>query len=77
MGWVQVMLCGTAAYFLYQAGSQIVFYIAAINAGANVWSFGIMHNFRDDPLSAPNSWTTVNMVTTLIGLGLLIYSFFA
>lgn len=77
MGWIQLILCGTAAYLLYQAGAQIVFYIAAINAGANLWSFGVMHNYRDDPLSAPNFWTTVNMVTTFAGLGLLIYSFFA
>ncbi len=77
MGWVQVILCLIAAYLLYQAGAQIVFYIAAINAGANLWSFGIMHNYRDDPTSAPNSWTTVNMVTTFIGVGLLIYAFFA
>lgn len=78
MGCVLVLLCGAAAYLLYRAGAEeIVFYIAVINAGANLWSYGILHNYRDDPVLAPNSWTAVNMVTAFIGLGLLIYSFFA
>lgn len=76
MGFWQVLICGAAAYLLYQSGAQIIFYIAAVNAGANLWSYGIMHNFQDDPTSAPNSWTIINMVTTFIGLGLLIFSFF-
>jgi hypothetical protein len=53
-----------------------VWTIQAVNAGLNLWSFGVMSNFRDNPMMASNFWTNVNMLTTLLGIGLLAYSFF-
>jgi len=76
MGIVHIVICGLAAYFLNHPDTQTIFNIAVINAGINLWSFGVMSNFRDNPMMAPNFWTYVHMLTTFIGVGLLIYSFF-
>ena len=75
-GIVNFIICGLAAYILNQPDTQTMFNVAAVNAGLNLWSFGVMSNYRDNPMMAPNFWTNVNMLTTLAGIGLLIYSFF-
>lgn len=76
MGIISVFICGLAAYLLNSTENEIIFNIAAVNTGINFWSYGVMHNFSDDQMSAPNSWTMINMVTTVIGVGLLVSSFF-
>lgn len=74
MGWYALIACGAAAWLLKGTG---LFPFAVINAIANFWSFGVMHNFTYNPQSAPNSWAVVNMLSTLIGIILLIYAFIA
>ena len=76
MGIVHFAICCLAAYLLKQPDTQTIFYVAAVNAGINLWSYGVMHNFRDEPMMAPTSWSYINMLTTIVGIGLLIYSFF-
>jgi hypothetical protein len=76
MGIVSFIICGLAAYLLDQPDTQTIFNVAAVNAGLNLWSFGVMSNYRDEPMMAPNFWTNINMLTTLVGVGLLGYSFF-
>ncbi len=41
----------------------------------NLWSYGIMHNFKHDPQSAPNFATAVNMLSTFAILGFFVYQF--
>ena len=76
MGIVSFIICGLAAYLLDQPDTQTIFNVAAVNAGLNLWSFGVMSNFVDEPMMAPNFWTNIHMLTTLTGIGLLAYSFF-
>ena len=76
MGIVHVAICVLAAYLLKQPDTQTIFYVAAVNAGINLWSYGVMYNFRDEPMMAPTSWSNIHMLTTIVGIGLLIYSFF-
>jgi hypothetical protein len=76
MGIVSFIICGLAAYLLDQPDTQTIFNVASVNAGLNLWSFGVMSNYRDEPMMAPNFWTNINMLTTLVGVGLLGYSFF-
>jgi len=76
MGIVSFIICGLAAYLLDTPDTQTIFNVAAVNAGFNFWSFGVMSNHRDEPMMASNFWTNVNMLTALLGIGLLVYSFF-
>ena len=76
MGIVHVAICVLAAYLLNQTDAQTLFNVAAANAGINLWSFGVMSNYRDNPMMVSNFWSNIHMVTTIAGIGLLIYSFF-
>ena len=76
-GWICLAICGGAAYSLSDVDSPFWFWFAVANAVLNVWSFGIMHNYRHMPQLAPNSWTSVNILTTVVGVGLLIYALIA
>jgi len=69
MGIIWIVIC-VAAVLLSRGKS--IFAFAVINAIANIWSFGIMHNYRYDPQNIPDFWTTINMITTVIGVILLI-----
>ena len=71
MGWIHLGICVLAAALLY--GTGWLFWVGIAIAGGNFWSFGIMHNFRHDPDSAPDFWALVNMATALTGIALLIY----
>lgn len=73
-GLISLIICVAAALRFYSKNSMI-FWIAVIVVVVNFWSFGVMYNFKDSPQSAPNFWTTINMITTFIGLGLIIFSF--
>ena len=76
MGIVHFIICGLAAYLLDQPDTQTIFIVAAVNAGFNLWSFGVMSNYRNEPMMAPNFWTIIHMLTTVVGIGLLAYYFF-
>ncbi len=75
-GWAFIALCGLAVLRLYKPNVHFAFYLALITAVANLWSFGVLHNYGDNPYEAPNSWALVNIASTVIGAGLLVYSFF-
>ncbi|WP_041605952.1 hypothetical protein [Halothermothrix orenii] len=74
MGFFAVIICGIATYRLY---NSTLFAFALIITIANLWSFGIMHNYRRNPDLIPDFWASVNMLSSFIGVGLLIYSFFS
>ena len=76
MGIVSFLICGLAAYLLDTPDTQTMFNVAVVNAGFNFWSFGVMSNYQGEPMMVSNFWTVTNMLTTLIGIGLLILSFF-
>jgi len=69
MGIIWFVVC-VAAVLLSMGKSIYTF--ALINAIANIWSFGVMHNYSHDPQNIPDFWTIVNMITTVIGVLLLI-----
>jgi hypothetical protein len=48
---------------------------AIISGIASLWSYGIIINFRDNPLSLPTFWAVVSFASTVSGLILLIVSF--
>ena len=75
-GWISLAICVGAVYRLRGEDHSVAFTIAIIVADVNFLSFGIMHNFQDDPLEAPDFATSATMLSTATGLGLLIYSFF-
>lgn len=74
-GWFSLGVCILAAYRIYVKDLTGIFGFTVVVAILNFISFGIMHNFSENPISAPGSWTLINMITTLTGIGLLIYSF--
>jgi len=69
MGWIWLLVC-VGAVFL-NTGSAL-FIPSIVVAVGNLWSFGIMHNFRHEPQTAPNGATLINMLTTVAGIVLLI-----
>ena len=72
MGWLHLTVCIAAPLLLYGQRLPALFWGAVVVAMANFWSFGIMHSFKHDPDAAPNSWTIVNLVTAVAGLGLVV-----
>lgn len=73
MGWINVLICVIAMFRL--RGTNL-FIPALIIAIVSFWSFGVMWNYKDKPMLAPNYATTINMIVTFCGIGFLIYSFF-
>ena len=61
-----------AAYLLWGKGA--VSWIARLNALINLWVFGVSHNFIGDPDNLPGAVVTIHMLSSLVGLGLLIYA---
>jgi hypothetical protein len=51
---------------------HVLFWIAAANVLINLWADGIYHNDRD-PENIPRLTIPVHIVSSLVGLGLLIY----
>lgn len=45
MGWLPFLFCALPLYLLYNAGHPILWALALINAIANLWTFGVMHNY--------------------------------
>lgn len=72
LGLVGLAVNGAAAYRLLGTG---LFAIALISTVGSFWSWGVMMNYQSNPTAAPNWSATMNMVTFLAGLGLLIASF--
>ena len=53
-------------------GDTGLFGLAVVNAVASFWANGVMSNFRYNPQSAPNWATLVSIVSTVVGVILLI-----
>ena len=50
-----------------------IFTFAVINAVASVWSNGVLANFRGGPPELAPDWAaTVSMLTTVIGIGMIV-----
>ena len=74
MGWFSFIICGIATYLAFKTNSAISIF-ALINAIANFWSFGIMHNYGGHIGVGGNYERfviTLNMITTIVGIILLI-----
>ena len=74
MGWVWFLICVVSVYLTH--GTSI-FWLAVVNALLNVWSFGVMWNYRMEPWAIPKAWTPINMSTSILGAGLLLYGLIA
>ena len=70
-----IAICVIATYFLR---TTWLFVPALINALANLWSLGVLWNFRGQPVSGNYERVVgaISMLTSLIGVVLLISSFF-
>jgi hypothetical protein len=74
MGLIFLVICIVSAVMAYAAGgTNALFWAALIVAAANLWSFGILQNYKNDP-KTPQFWTTINFLTAIGGVGLLVYS---
>ena len=45
MGWLSFLICAVPLYLLYNTDRPVLWVIALINAIANLWSYGVMHNY--------------------------------
>ncbi len=71
VGIIVLAVCVFAAVRLY---GTYLFVPSIINAIANLWGLGILHNFRDDP-ETPRIPGGIHILTTIIGIIFLIISF--
>ena len=71
-GWIGVIANVLAIAASLDMGHSLLIVVAIVSGVLNVWSWGVMHNYRDDPVSAPNFATTVNMITTLFAVVLFV-----
>lgn len=76
MGFINFIICIVGTYLNYVKGTNIVFFISAIALIVNFWTWGIMNNFKDNPQQISNSVTTINFISFVVGLIMLIVSFF-
>ena len=45
MGWLSFLVCALPLYLFYNAGHPVLWVLTLINAIANLWTFGVMHNY--------------------------------
>lgn len=45
MGWSSFLICVVPLYLLYGTGHRVLWILALGNAVANLWSYGVMHNY--------------------------------
>ncbi len=45
MGWLSFLICALPLYLLYNTGHRVPWILALVNAIANLWSYGVMHNY--------------------------------
>ncbi len=108
MGWLSFLICVVPLYLLYNTGHRVLWIFALGNALANLWSYGVMHNYAVESSAeriknikrylapegrfdkekqrqvdrlkltfnleaVPNWLSTVNMISSIIGLGFVVY----
>lgn len=76
-GWKTLAVCVSAVLLLWGKGHPLAFWAALVVAILNFWSFGVMYNFKANPMAAPDSWTRVNLATAIVGLLLFSYGVIA
>lgn len=76
MGLINFIICVIGAYLNYRKGISIAFIISVIVAFINFWTWGIMNNFKNNPQQISNSVTTINFISFILGIIMLIVSFF-
>jgi hypothetical protein len=77
MGWITLLICIIATLKMFQVSSGMGSF-ALIVSIVNLWSLGIMHNYADgDRIRSgyERFIVTLNLLTGLIGLILLIVGF--
>jgi len=72
MGLFSIVICIIA---LVLSRGKTIFTPAIIILILNIWSYGVMYNFRDNPEAAPNFWTVINFLSTIAAVILIILSF--
>lgn len=45
VGWLSVLVCAAPLYLLYNTGRPVLWVLALVNLIANLWSYGVMHNY--------------------------------
>jgi hypothetical protein len=45
VGWLFFLICAVPLYLLYNTGHPILWGLALLNAIADLWSYGVMHNY--------------------------------
>lgn len=75
-GWWSVAICGVGVWLIWPIADLWLITLAVAVTVANLWSYGIMHNFIDEPEAAPDSWALVNMISSFAGLALLAYGIY-
>ena len=45
MGWLFSLICAVPLYLLLNTGHRVLWILALVNAVANLWSHGVMHNY--------------------------------
>ena len=45
MGWFSFLICTVPLYLLFNTGHRVLWILALVNAIANLWSYGVMHNY--------------------------------
>jgi len=48
MGWLSVLLSGTAAFLLFKTGHNVLMILAIIASIGCFWSWGVMHNYATE-----------------------------
>jgi len=72
LGLIGLGVNGFAALRLWGTGLGT---LAIVSAVASFWSWGVMMNYRENPMAAPNWSANLNMVSFIVGIVLLFISF--
>jgi hypothetical protein len=67
-------MCVAAVALTPAQRAPLAIALAGINAVFNWYSLTIMEPFFLEPRLAPNSWSLVNFVTSVAGLGFLLFA---
>ena len=73
MGWLFLSAWVFNIYNFWVQESELLI-ISIILGVANFWTFGILHNYKHESYSPPNS-TMVNFITSLMAIVLLVFVF--
>lgn len=75
MGILNLILCLLSTYICYHKRLNVLFIISFCITFLNIWSFIIMCKFRNNIKELSKIWVLINMLSTFIGITLLIIIF--